>query len=114
MSDCIFCKIARHEIPARVLFENDDLFAFHDINPQAPVHIVIIPKVHVENVLSASDEHTGILGKLLRAAAGAATQTGIAETGFRVVLNNGVDGGQSVDHLHVHVLGGRKLAWPPG
>ncbi|HEY3328901.1 MAG TPA: histidine triad nucleotide-binding protein [Capsulimonadaceae bacterium] len=114
MSSCIFCKIAGHEIPSNVIFEDDDVFAFHDINPQAPTHAVVISKRHIDNIAASGDADAALLGKLMRAAAVVAVETGVSETGFRVVINNGADGGQSVDHLHVHVLGGRKLAWPPG
>lgn len=114
MAECIFCKIAQHEIPANIVSETDELLAFHDISPKAPVHVVVIPKAHVENIASSTDMHTELLGKLLRATVTVAALTGIDKTGFRIVTNNGPDGGQSVDHLHIHVLGGRKLAWPPG
>jgi len=114
MSDCIFCKIAAGEIPSKKICENDDIFAFHDINPQAPTHAVVIPKAHVANVIATSDEHTLLLGKLLRSSAQVAELLGLSESGFRVVINNGSDGGQTVDHLHVHILGGRHMIWPPG
>ena len=114
MSNCLFCRIAAGEIPANVIYQNEHVFAFHDIAPQAPVHIVVIPKKHLDNVQTAQPEDNPILGALLLAAAHVAELAGVAETGFRVVANAGPDAGQSVDHLHLHVLGGRKLAWPPG
>ena len=115
MPDCIFCKIAAGEIPVTPVLETDDLIAFHDLNPQAPVHVLVIPKEHIANIAAADEEaHGPLLGKLLRAANEVAQKTGVAESGFRVVANVGRNGGQSVDHLHLHVLGGRPLAWPPG
>lgn len=110
---CVFCEIAAGRIPAKVLFEDERLLAFHDISPQAPTHVLVIPKVHVPDLDATTDEHAALLGALLLAARRAAAATGL-RGGYRVVVNRGADGGQSVDHLHVHVLGGRALAWPPG
>lgn len=110
----IFEKIARREIPAQIIFEDDDLLAFHDVNPQAPVHVLIVPKRVIPRLAEAADSDAELLGKLLLAARRVAEQLGIAESGFRVVINNGRDAGESVPHLHVHVLGKRPLAWPPG
>src|SRR5689334_16924171 len=111
---CLFCKIAAKQIPAKVVFEDDDLVAFHDINPGAPTHVLVIPKEHIVSLAEAKPEHAALLGKLLLATRRAAAETGITESGFRVVANSGPHAGQSVFHLHFHVLGGRALAWPPG
>jgi histidine triad (HIT) family protein len=114
MSDCIFCRIARGEIPANKVLENEHVVAFHDLNPQAPLHVLVIPRRHVADVGSAEPGDAELLGQVLLACRQVAEQTGIARGGFRVVLNTGPDAGQSVDHLHAHVLGGRALGWPPG
>ncbi len=113
MSDCIFCKIANGSIPSAKVYEDDRYYAFRDISPAAPVHVLVIPKQHVANVLEGAAE-PGLMEGLMAAAAAIARQEGLEENGFRLVVNTGEDGGQSVLHLHVHVLGGRKLAWPPG
>ncbi|MBI4750345.1 MAG: histidine triad nucleotide-binding protein [Acidobacteria bacterium] len=110
----IFLKIARREIPADIVFEDDQCVAFRDINPQAPVHILVIPRKPLESISEATGEDTQLLGHLLRVAAQIAQTTGIAETGYRVVVNTGRNAGQTVFQLHVHVLGGRDLGWPPG
>lgn len=112
--DCIFCKIADGEIPAKKVLENQHVVAFHDLNPGAPVHVLVIPRRHVVNVGSAEPGDAEVLGQVLLACRAAAEATGVAESGFRVVLNTNADAGQSVAHLHAHVLGGRKLGWPPG
>jgi histidine triad (HIT) family protein len=111
---CLFCKIAAKEIPSKILFEEEDILAFHDIHPAAPTHVLVIPKLHLGSLADARPEHTALLGKLLFAAARVAELTGIVESGYRVVANTGTHAGQSVPHLHLHVLGGRALAWPPG
>jgi histidine triad (HIT) family protein len=111
---CLFCKIVDKQIPSKMVFEDDEVFAFHDINPMAPTHILVIPKRHIVGLNEAVAEDQALLGKLLLSAQRAAQQTGIGETGYRVVVNNGPHAGQSVFHLHVHVLGGRGMAWPPG
>jgi histidine triad (HIT) family protein len=111
---CIFCRIASGEIPAKKVLENDHVVAFHDLNPHAPVHVLVIPKAHIVNVGSAGAEDAETLGQVLLACRAVAEATGVAESGFRVTLNTGPDAGQSVDHLHAHVLGGRALGWPPG
>ncbi len=111
---CIFCKIAEKSIPAKVVFEDDDLVAFHDLNPTGPVHVLVIPKKHIVGLGDASPEDALLLGKLLIAARRVAEETGIAKSGFRTVINHGGHAGQSVFHLHVHVIGGRAMAWPPG
>ncbi len=102
------------QIPARILFEDDDLVAFHDMNPVAPMHVLVIPQQHLSGLREGQLEHAALFGKLLLAAGRTAVVTGVAETGYRVVVNTGADAGQSVFHLHIHVLGGRSLAWPPG
>ena len=114
MSDCLFCKIVEKRIPARILFENDELIAFHDVNPQAPMHALVIPKRHIRSLADVDPEDCGLLGALMIGAQRAAKELGIDESGYRVVANTGADGGQSVFHIHFHVLGGRPLAWPPG
>jgi histidine triad (HIT) family protein len=114
MESCVFCRVAEGAAPARVLFANDDVVAFHDMAPRAPVHVLVIPRRHITSVASATGGDTAILGKLLLAAAEVARTTGIAETGYRVVTNHGSSAGQSVYHLHLHVLGGRPMGWPPG
>jgi histidine triad (HIT) family protein len=111
---CLFCKIAAKQIPSKILFEDDLLLAFHDINPAAPTHVLVIPKQHLTHLGEALPEHADLLGKLLLAASKAAVMTGVAQSGYRVVANTGPDAGQSVFHLHIHVLGGRQMAWPPG
>ncbi len=112
--NCIFCKIAAKQIPAQIAYEDDEALAFHDLSPQAPVHLLVIPKRHIANVALAEESDAPLLGLLVRAAAHAARTLGITDSGFRVVANVGPDAGQSVDHLHLHVLGGRHLSWPPG
>ncbi len=114
MSDTIFGKIVRREIPADIVYEDDQVLAFRDVSPQAPVHVLVIPKKPLVNLLDATPEHTLLLGQLMQAAAHVARTLGLDGDGFRVVVNVGRDGGQTVDHLHLHVLGGRPLAWPPG
>lgn len=113
MEDCIFCKIANKEIPADIIYEDKTVIAFNDIEPQAPVHILIIPKEHYASILSvpAGDD---IIGHIHMVANRIALKEGIAKTGFRLVNNCGKDGNQSVPHLHYHLLGGRMLTWPPG
>ncbi len=111
---CLFCKIVAKQIPAKVLFEDDDLLAFHDINPGAPTHVLVIPKLHIESLNEGAEGHTTLLGKLLLATRRAAEETGIDKSGYRVVANTGAHAGQTVFHLHFHVLGGRAMAWPPG
>jgi histidine triad (HIT) family protein len=109
---CIFCRIARGEIPAQMLVNNKDIAAFRDVNPQAPVHILIVPKKHVASLDDAADSE--LLGRMMSLAAALARQEKIARSGYRTVVNTGRDGGQSVDHLHIHLLGGRAMSWPPG
>lgn len=111
MSDCIFCRIAKGEIPSRKLYEDDDIFAFHDINPQRPVHFLIIPKAHVASLYEAGAEHEAVLGKIMAKAGELARSVGLNE-GFRTLVNTGRIGGQEVFHLHVHILGGPEPVGP--
>lgn len=113
MSACLFCRIVAGEIPAKVVHDDEDVLAFRDISPQAPVHVLLIPKRHIASVGDATEEDTALLGKLLLVAKGIAEKEGIA-SGFRLVTNRGAEAGQSVFHLHVHLLGGRPMGWPPG
>ncbi|HZK79392.1 MAG TPA: histidine triad nucleotide-binding protein [Gemmatimonadaceae bacterium] len=113
MSDgCLFCRIVAREIPATIIAETDDALAFRDINPAAPVHFLVIPRKHVDSLAHATDE--AVLGHLMAFAAKVAAQEGIDQSGYRTVINTRRDGGQTVDHLHLHVLGGRRMTWPPG
>jgi len=111
--DCLFCKIAAGAIPVKRLYEDDHVLAFPDINPQAPVHILLIPKKHLASLAHASPEDATMLGQLI-AAAGEVARAQKLANGYRLVINTGPDGGQTVDHLHVHLLGGRHMTWPPG
>ncbi|WP_437599647.1 histidine triad nucleotide-binding protein [Sorangium sp. So ce590] len=111
---CIFCKIVNKEIPSKVVLEDEHVFAFHDVNPQAPTHVLVVPKRHIAGMAEAAPEDEAVLGRLLLAARRVAELTGIAESGFRTVVNSGANAGQTVFHLHVHVMGGRPMAWPPG
>jgi histidine triad (HIT) family protein len=110
----IFQKIIDRQIPAKIVYEDDDVLAFRDVNPQAPVHVLVIPKRAIPRISASTEDDDALLGKLLGAARRVAQAEGIAESGFRLVINNGEHGGQTVDHLHVHLLGGRHLGWPPG
>jgi histidine triad (HIT) family protein len=114
MVDCLFCGIAEGRIKGNILYQDDSIVAFKDIRPQAPVHVLIVPRKHVVTIsdLEASDE--ALAGQILSVAAKLAREQGIAESGFRVVVNAGADAGQSVFHLHFHLLGGRRFSWPPG
>ncbi len=109
---CIFCRIAHGEIPAQMVANKKEIVAFRDLNPQAPVHVLIVPKKHVGSLDDAED--FDLLGRMMSLAAAIARQEKIAKTGYRTVINTGKDGGQSVDHLHLHLLGGRAMTWPPG
>jgi histidine triad (HIT) family protein len=109
---CLFCRIIRREIPANIVWEDAQSLAFRDIDPKAPTHVLVIPKVHVASLNEATDPT--MLGRLMLAAREIAAEEGISESGYRVVLNTGAGAGQTVFHLHLHLLGGRKLTWPPG
>ncbi|MFH1177327.1 MAG: histidine triad nucleotide-binding protein [Acidobacteriota bacterium] len=114
MESCIFCRIAAGQTPAKVLIADDDVVAFEDAFPKAPVHLLVVPRRHLASLAEAAPEDEALLGKLLHTAAEAARRSGIAAGGFRVVVNTGAGAGQSVFHLHLHVLGGRRFGWPPG
>ncbi|GAA0888471.1 histidine triad nucleotide-binding protein [Rhodanobacter soli] len=114
MSDTIFSKIVRREIPADIVYEDDEVLAFRDLNPQAPVHVLFIPKQPLATLNDATAGDAELLGKLLLATAAYAKQEGLAEQGYRTVINTNEDGGQTVYHLHVHLLAGRRMHWPPG
>jgi histidine triad (HIT) family protein len=109
---CPFCRIARREIPATIIAETEDCVAFRDINPQAPVHVLIIPRVHVASLNDTADQR--LVSKLAALAAEIARKEGIADSGYRAVINTNADAGQTVFHLHLHLLGGRRMGWPPG
>ena len=114
MSDCLFCRIINHEIPASVVYEDERVVAFNDINPQGPTHVLVVPRRHIPslNELTAADDE--IVGELVRRAAAIANDRGISAGGFRTVFNTNRDAGQTVFHIHLHVIGGRSLNWPPG
>lgn len=112
--DCVFCRIAREEIPADVVHSDDRVVAFRDVNPQAPTHILVIPRDHVPSVAHLDADDGGLAGELLLAAATVARDEGLENQGYRLVVNTGSRGGQTVDHIHVHLLGGRRMTWPPG
>ena len=112
--DCLFCRIVAGEIPADVVHQDERAVAFRDINPQAPVHVLVIPREHLESLDEAALKDEALLGHLLRVAARVANEQGLSESGYRTVINTGAGVGQSVFHLHLHVIGGRALAWPPG
>jgi histidine triad (HIT) family protein len=114
MSDCIFCKIIDKQIPSKVVHEDEETFAFEDINPQAPTHVLIIPRRHVPTVSDLVPADDELVGKLHRVAAKIAKDRGIAQGGYRIVLNTNRDAGQTVFHVHLHLLGGRPMQWPPG
>lgn len=112
MTDCLFCRIVQGDVPAKIVAENDAALAFRDIDPRAPVHILVVPREHVGSLSEADDP--ALLGSVLMLAAEVARQEGVTDGGYRVVINTGVRAGQTVHHLHAHVLGGRDMAWPPG
>jgi len=114
MSDDLFLKIINREIPADIIYETDDLLAFRDINPQAPLHALIIPKEHIRTINDLDSSHAELVGKLFLAASEIARNEGFAEDGYRVVMNCNEAGGQAVYHIHLHILGGRQMGWPPG
>lgn len=112
--DCIFCKIANGRIPSELIHEDDVCVAFNDLSPQAPTHLLIIPREHIDSLATTKAEHSPILGHLLSTASSIAREGGFAEDGYRVVINTNADGGQTVFHLHVHLLAGRQFVFPPG
>ncbi len=113
-TDCIFCRIAAGEIPAKIVRQDEDTVAFRDVNPQAPLHVLIVPRRHIPSINVLTSEDAAVVGKLFLAAREIARDEGVAQSGYRMVVNAGPNAGQSVDHIHLHVLGGRGLAWPPG
>ncbi|KHM51988.1 histidine triad (HIT) family protein [Anaerovibrio lipolyticus DSM 3074] len=115
MADCIFCKIANKEIPSTVVYEDDQVIAFKDLEPQAPVHVLVIPKKHVASIAALKSEDKELAGHILcEVIPKIAKEQGVTDSGFRVVANTGAEGGQTVNHLHFHLLGGRSMQWPPG
>ncbi len=114
MEDCVFCKIANKKINSDIVYEDDDVIAFKDINPAAPIHILIIPKKHIASIMSLNDENIDVVSKIYGVAKKLAAENNIDKKGFRIVANCGEDGGQTVEHMHFHLLGGRSMQWPPG
>jgi histidine triad (HIT) family protein len=114
VSSCIFCRIVEGSIPAKIVYQDEHTLAFDDIHPQAPVHTLVIPKRHVVSVQDIDEANQVLLGQLVLTCAKIAKDKGLSETGFRLVTNTGRDGGQTVSHLHIHVMGGRSMNWPPG
>ena len=114
MADCIFCKIIRGELPGKIVHEDDSVLAIQDIRPQAPVHLLVMPRTHIASLNDVSPEDDALMARLFAVAAKLARERGLHSRGYRTVINNGPGAGQTVDHLHVHVLGGRVFHWPPG
>jgi len=114
MADCLFCKIAKKEIPSKAVYEDDRVYAFEDINPQAPLHVLIVPKKHIASLNEFEKNDGGLLAEMHLAAKKIAKDKGVSEKGYRTVFNIGPDAGMAVAHLHLHLLGGRKFGWPPG
>ncbi len=111
---CLFCKIVKGEVPSKTVLENEHLVAFRDINPGAPEHVLVVPREHIESIHKATRAHATLLSELLLAGREVAEKLGLGEPGYRLVINTGKNGGQSVPHLHLHVMGGRPMGWPPG
>jgi histidine triad (HIT) family protein len=111
---CLFCRIIAGEIPGAKVYEDDHLVAFNDINPQAPMHVLVVPRQHIETLNALAPEHDALVGEMTRRGAALAAERGYAESGYRTVFNCNADAGQAVFHIHLHVLGGRRLSWPPG
>ncbi len=114
MADCLFCKIVNRDIPASIVYEDERVLAFNDIGPQAPTHVLVIPKRHISSLLDLAPGDDGLVGEMVRRAAAIATERGIAADGFRTVFNTNAGAGQTVFHIHLHLLGGRQMHWPPG
>ncbi|PJZ69652.1 histidine triad nucleotide-binding protein [Leptospira perolatii] len=113
-TNCIFCKIIRKEIPAKIAFENENILAFHDVSPQAPTHVLVIPKKHIGSLDELNGDEKNLIGEIFFQIQEMARSLGISKSGYRIVNNTGAQGGQTVFHLHFHVLGGRQMTWPPG
>lgn len=111
---CVFCKLAKGKLRADIVYEDNTVLAFKDIHPQAPVHVLVIPREHITALWEVDESHIQVLGRMILAANDVADRLGVQETGYRIVINTGTEAGQTVDHVHLHVLGGRKLTWPPG
>lgn len=114
MGNCIFCKIIAGEIPSKKVYEDERVFAFEDINPEAPIHVLIVPKKHISNINELTEEEEKLIGHIFVVSKEIANEYNIKDTGYRIVTNCGKDAGQTVDHIHFHLLGGRNLNWPPG
>jgi histidine triad (HIT) family protein len=114
VADCLFCKVVAGEVPATVVFQNDQVVAFKDITPRAPTHVLVVPRRHIATLNALSPEDDALVGGMIRAAAAIAKEQGLAERGYRTVFNCNADAGQTVFHIHLHVLGGRQMTWPPG
>jgi histidine triad (HIT) family protein len=114
MADCLFCKIIKREIPSSIVYEDDRVLAFNDINPQAPTHVLVVPKRHIATLNDLAPDDDQIVGEVVRRAAAIAQERGISAGGFRTVFNTNRDAGQTVFHIHLHLVGGRTLGWPPG
>ncbi|MGA7966454.1 MAG: histidine triad nucleotide-binding protein [Gammaproteobacteria bacterium] len=114
MEECLFCRMVAGEIKPGTVYEDDEILAFHDINPQAPLHVLVIPKRHIATTNDLTDDDAGLMGRLVLAARKIAVDEGVDEAGYRLVINCNAGAGQSVFHVHVHLLGGRRLGWPPG
>jgi len=114
MSDCLFCKISNGQIPAKIVYQDDKAMAFEDIHPEAPIHVIIIPRKHIPTVLDITDEDQDIMGYLCLIAKKIAVDKSLTKDGFRLILNYGKSGGQEIPHIHIHMLGGRLFGWPPG
>lgn len=114
MSDCLFCKIRDGEIPSETVYENDDILAFKDVNPHSPTHVLIVPRKHIATINDLEGEDAKIMGEMMMVAQEIAKTEGVAESGFRLVINTNDDAGQTVHHIHMHLMGGRNMAWPPG
>jgi len=112
--DCIFCKIVKKEIPAKIVYSDKDVLAFEDINPQAPIHIIIIPQKHIEKLAEINESDISLIGRMVFIATKIAKEKKISDSGYRLVLNCNRDAGQTIFHIHLHLLGGRKFSWPPG
>ncbi|HEY2153433.1 MAG TPA: histidine triad nucleotide-binding protein [Vicinamibacterales bacterium] len=114
MTDCLFCKIVSRDIPASIVYEDDRLMAFDDVNPQAVTHVLVVPKQHISTLNDLSTDHDALVGEMVRRAAAIAVERGISAGGYRTVFNTNRDAGQTVFHIHLHLIGGRSLGWPPG